>query len=90
MICMFKVIHYYVIDVIDMLLMVEKGISNVICHTIHKHAKEKYKYMKDYDKNKESSYIQYLDAKNFYRMSKCNENFIKNYGEDSDKGYILK
>ena len=24
------------------------------------------KYMKNYDKNKESSYIRYLDARNFY------------------------
>ena len=63
--------------------------------------------MKNYDKNKESSYIQYFDANDLYgwamsqklpvdgfkwkkNMLKFNEEFIKNYDEDSDKGYILE
>ena len=63
--------------------------------------------MKNYEKNKESSYIQYLDVNNLYgwamsqklpvdgykwkkNMLKFNEDFIKNYDEDSDKGYILE
>ena len=50
----------------DMLLMVEEGIRGEICHAIHRHAKTNNKYMKNYDKNKESSYIQYLDANNLY------------------------
>ena len=50
----------------DMLLMVEEGIRGGICHAIHKHAKANNKYMKNYDKNEESSYIQYLDANNLY------------------------
>ena len=49
-----------------MLLMVEKSIRGRICHAIHRYAKEKNKYMKNYDKNKESSYLMYLDANNFY------------------------
>ena len=44
---------------IDMLLMVEKGIKEGICHSIYPYAKANNKYMKDYDKNKESSYLQY-------------------------------
>ena len=40
-----------------MLLMVEKGIRGGICPAIHQHVKAKNKYMKDYDKNKESSYL---------------------------------
>ena len=50
----------------DMLLMVEEGIRGGICHSIHRYAKVNNKYMKSYDKNKESSYIQYLDANNLY------------------------
>ena len=48
----------------DMLLMVEKGIGGGICQAIHTYAKANNKYMGDYDKNKESSFILYLDANN--------------------------
>ena len=44
---------------IDMLLMVEKGIREGICHTIHRYTKANNKYMKDYNKKKSSSYLQY-------------------------------
>ena len=50
----------------DMLLMVEKGIRVRICHPIYQYAKANNKYMKGYDKNKESSYIQYWDVNNLY------------------------
>ena len=50
----------------DMLLMVEEGIRGGICHSIHRYAKTNNKYMNNYNKNEESSYIQYLDANNFY------------------------
>ena len=42
-----------------MLLMVEKGIRGGICYSIYRYAKAKNKYMKGYDKNKESSYLEY-------------------------------
>ena len=41
-----------------MLLMVEKGIREGICRSIYPYAKANNKYMKDYDKNKESLYHQ--------------------------------
>ena len=44
---------------IDLLLMIEKGIRGRICHFICQNEKANTKYMKDYDKNKELSYIQY-------------------------------
>ena len=50
----------------DMLLMVEKGIRGGICHSIHRYAKANNKYMKNYNNNEESPYIQYLDANNLY------------------------
>ena len=62
--------------------------------------------MKNYDKNEESSYIQNLDANNLYgwamsqklpvngfkwvENNEINEEFIKNYDENNDKGYILE
>ena len=53
----------------DMLLMIEDGIRGGICHAIQRYAKANNKYMKDYNKDKESSYIQYLDANNLYGMA---------------------
>ena len=57
----------------DMLFMVEEGIRGGICHAIHRHAKANNKYMKNYDKNKESSYIQHLDANNLYGWAMSQE-----------------
>ena len=51
-----------------MLLIVEKGIRGGICHAIHKYAKVNNKYMKNYNNNKQSSYIQYLDENNLYGL----------------------
>ena len=44
---------------IDMLLMVEKGTREGICHAIQRYAKPNNKFMKDYDKSKESSYLKH-------------------------------
>ena len=59
--------------------------------------------MKDYDKSKESSYIQYQDVNklmsrqlpinNFEWLkdsSQFNKDFIKVYHEESDEGYFLE
>ena len=58
--------------------------------------------MKDYDENKESSFLEYLDASIYMPrnvrtiidwikdLSKIDEDFIINYDKDSDKGYILE
>ena len=85
----------------DMILMFEKGIRGGICQV--------YKYIKNYEKSIESSYIEYLDANNLHGWkmsqklpvkgfkwvkqkiwSKFNEDFIKNYDENSNKGYLLE
>ena len=91
----------------DMILMIEKGIRGGICQATHRYAKSNNKYMKNYDKNSELSYIEYLDANNFHGcamsqklptndfkwvedLSQFNEDFIKSYNKNSDKGYFLE
>ena len=79
--------------------------QGVIRHVILRYAKANNKYMKDYNKDEEKSFLQYNDANNLYGfamsgpllvdgfewirdLSKIDEDFIKNYDENSDKGYI--
>ena len=47
---------------IDMLLTAEKGLTGGICHSIHWYSKANNKYLKNYGKNKESSYLQYWNV----------------------------
>ena len=92
---------------VDMLLMIEAGIRGGMCQSTHRYAKANNKYMKNYDKSIESSYLMYLDANNLYGwamskklpvngfkwendLSRFNEDFIKNYNENSDVGYFLE
>ena len=49
-----------------MLLMIGKEIRGRICQATNRYAKANNKYMKNYDKNNESSYIEYLEANNLY------------------------
>ena len=59
--------------------MVEEGIRGGICHSIHRYAKANNKYMKDYDKNIESSYIQYLNANNSYGWAMSRKLPVNNF-----------
>ena len=49
---------------IDMLSITGKGIRGGICHSIYRYAKANDKYMKDYGKSIELSYLQYWDVNN--------------------------
>ena len=46
--------------------MVEKGTRGGTCQAIHRYVKASNKYMKNYIKNNESSYLTYLDASKLY------------------------
>ena len=50
----------------DILLMFEEGIRGGMCQATYRYAKANNRYMKNHDKNKESSYLLYLDANNLY------------------------
>ena len=90
-----------------MLVMYAEGTRGGMCQATHRYAKANNKYMKNHDKNKESTYLEHLDANNLYGWAICEklavndfeclddlsiftEDFIKNYEETSDKGYILE
>ena len=90
----------------DMLLTFEDGTRGGMYNAIYRYAKANNKYMKNYNKNVESSFIEYLDANNLYgwAMSKklpvgefewinpedYTEDIIKKYDENDDYGAILE
>ncbi|CAH3154498.1 unnamed protein product, partial [Porites evermanni] len=50
----------------DMLMMIERGIRGGITHISKRYAEANNKYMENYNPEKKSSFIQYLDANNLY------------------------
>ena len=63
--------------VIDVLLMVEKSIRGGKCHSNYEYARANNKYLKNFYKNKESSYIQYGHLSNLYGWT-LSQNFSVN------------
>ena len=49
-----------------MFLIYENGICGGICNKVHSYEETNNKYMKNYNKNKKSSFLMYVDANNLY------------------------
>ena len=80
---------------LGMLLMVEKGLTGGICHTIHRYTKANNRYMKDYDKNKESPYLKYWEVNNLHGWAKSQKLPVNNFEwiEDTsqfNENFIMK
>lgn len=88
----------------DMYLFFERGIRGGQSVIFNKYEEANNKYMNDYNKNIENSFISYLDANNLYGHSMSRPlpykdfkwvetlslDFIMNYKEDSNIGYTLE
>ena len=59
--------------------MMESGIRGAICQSMHRYAEASNRYMKNYNKNLLSSYLEYLDANNLYGWAMCKKLTIDNF-----------
>ena len=91
---------------VDMVLMVENGIRGGLTQVAHKYASADNKYLPDYNQNLKSTYLQYFDTNNLYGYTmtkklslnafkwsdpiKYTSEFIKNYNDTCDEGYLLE
>ena len=59
--------------------MFEEGIRGGMCQATYKYAKASNKYMNNHDENNESSYLEYLDAKNLYVRAMSQKLPVRNF-----------
>ena len=80
------------LDDYDMLMMFERGIRGGITHISKRYAEANNQYMKTYDPEKPSTYIQYLDANNLYgwAMSQSLPTHGFEWVENITKSQVLK
>ena len=62
-----------------MLSMVRKCVRGGICHSIYRYAKANNKYMKNYNRNKESSYLHDWDVNNLYGCTMSQKLPVNNF-----------
>ena len=62
-----------------MLIMFEEGIRGEMCQATYRYAKANNKYMKNYDKNKESSFLEYVHANNLYGWAMSKKLPVRNF-----------
>ena len=86
----------------DMYLFIEKGLRGGISMVSHRHARANNPCMENYDQDKPTSYIQYLDANNLYGWAMSRPMPTGNFGwvdyseklldtpPDSSTGYFLE
>ena len=67
-----------------MLFMAGKGIRGEICHSLYWYSKSNNKCMKDYDKNKESSYLKNWDVNNLLSWAMSQELPVNNFEQIKD------
>ena len=73
-----------------MLLIVGKGIEGGICHSIDRCAKANNNYMKDYDKNKESLYLQHWDVNDLFGWTMSQKHPVNNFEWINDRPQFNK
>ena len=70
--------------------MLEKGIRGRICQAVYRYAKANNKYMNDYDKDIESSYLEYLDANNLCGLAMSQKLPVDGFEWEEEKEDLLK
>ena len=73
-----------------MLNMFEKGIRGGMCQASYRYAKANNKYIKNYDKNRESSYLEYVDANNLYGFAMSKKLAVDGFKWVDDLSILMK
>ena len=63
----------------DMLIEHENGIRGGMCNAVYRYAKANNKYMKNFDENILSTYLEYLDANNLQGWTMCKKLPVSNF-----------